>query len=259
MPWAFDQMHEADRNQTLRCLGCTACTAFIPTLHSDVWICPKLLAEPYTPNVNINVHFLSSSFLDICFEPSSFCVPFLWLQGIHKLRKAMMNILEELDEDHCKCPYGAAGKEAGWDFDQNVHPAVGEFHLVPRRNFKHEGQHHSPLQGWNQMSLFSTACTKTPQLHESFEMKGGGVSPHPEIRSWQPFWNSIWDKSPNMNCWFLFARNLNPLSQVGYSCPGTSLDWIYDKLQSSDAGNTCMLLQVSSWLKERTNNTTKQP
>jgi len=25
----------------------------------------------------------------------------------------MMNILEELDEDHCKCPYGAAGKEAG--------------------------------------------------------------------------------------------------------------------------------------------------
>lgn len=43
MPWAFDQMHEADRNQ-----------------------------------------------------------------------KAMMSILEELDEDHCKCPYGAAGKEVGY-------------------------------------------------------------------------------------------------------------------------------------------------
>ena len=56
-------------------------TAFSPTLHSDVWICPKLLAGPYTPNVNINVHFLSSSFLDICLGPSPFCVPFCGCKG----------------------------------------------------------------------------------------------------------------------------------------------------------------------------------
>ena len=135
----------------------------------------------------------------------------------------------------------------------------GGFHLVPRRNFKHEPQHHSPWQGWNQVSLFSTACTKSPQLHERCKWKGGGVSPHPEILKMATFWNSIWDKSPNMNCWFwwfLFARNLNPLSQVGYSCPGTSLDWIYDKLQSSDAGKTCISLKLAEGKNQQYNKTT---
>lgn len=154
-------MHEADRNQTLRCLGCAACTAFSPTLHSDVWICPKLLAEPYTPSVNINVHFLSSSFLDICLEPSSFCVPFLWLQGIHKLRKAMMNILEELDEDHCKCPYGAAGKEAGC---RGIPPGS-------TKELQHEPQHHSPWQGWNQVRLFSDGMYEVTTASREMQME----------------------------------------------------------------------------------------
>lgn len=133
----------------------------------------------------------------------------------------------------------------------------GGFHLVPRRNFSMNPNTTPHDRDEIKWGYSVTACTKSPQLHERCKWKGGGVSPHPEIIKMATFWNWIWDKSPNMNCWFLFAQNLNPLSQVGYSCPGTSLDWIYDKLQSSDAGKTCMTLQVSSWLRKEPTNTTK--
>ena len=40
--------------------------------------------------------------LDMCLKPGQ----------CNCMRNAMMSILKELDESHCQCPYGAAGKEA---------------------------------------------------------------------------------------------------------------------------------------------------
>ena len=44
---------------------------------------------------------------------ASILIPNLFRVEILELRGQMMNVLKGLDEKHCHCPYGAAGKEAG--------------------------------------------------------------------------------------------------------------------------------------------------
>eukprot|EP00435_Cladocopium_sp_Y103_P075783 s111_g64.t5 len=77
MPWAFDQVHAADRNQKL-------------SLQVDLTSKLALGFARIRPLVDVeNVE-------------------------IQQISKAMMSVLEELDRSHCQCPYGAAGKEVGY-------------------------------------------------------------------------------------------------------------------------------------------------
>eukprot|EP00437_Effrenium_voratum_P041411 CAMPEP_0181460734 /NCGR_PEP_ID=MMETSP1110-20121109/33498_1 /TAXON_ID=174948 /ORGANISM="Symbiodinium sp., Strain CCMP421" /LENGTH=354 /DNA_ID=CAMNT_0023585303 /DNA_START=80 /DNA_END=1141 /DNA_ORIENTATION=- len=79
---------------------------------------PKPFSEPETQVVrDMIVDFKPTTFLSVHSGTLGLYMP--WAYDSEHLaqrnRQAMLSVLQELDAAHCKCPFGAAGKEVGYD------------------------------------------------------------------------------------------------------------------------------------------------